>query len=346
VTVDGVGPVDIETEYLPGVIACENGGAPPAALRAQAVMARTYLYYRLFVRGATSIGNSQGSQVFTCDHRPDGPGPEHLEAAAATKGQYLTFEDEIIAAFYVAGAIPPAPDPDDPWTSCRGDGGDDPTGTEELVTYNRGKSGCDIEMSSQGSITQDCRDNPYNRGTASQNGQACLADVGVTYEEMFAMYYGEDIQLVVAQGECGGAALPEEQFCSGRSDGGFCFDKNTRIECAAGAASLTEVCDFGCSQGACVREPEAGFCAERDDGAHCDGATRIVCEGGMAAQSEACIEGCVDGACAAGGHLEIPGAPPLVGPSPGIEGGCSTVGSAGEPGWLLAGLLLVGRRRR
>ncbi|MCB9556401.1 MAG: SpoIID/LytB domain-containing protein [Deltaproteobacteria bacterium] len=42
--------LDIETEYLPRVVGCENGedAVPPAVLRAQAIMARTYLYNKLF----------------------------------------------------------------------------------------------------------------------------------------------------------------------------------------------------------------------------------------------------------------------------------------------------------
>jgi uncharacterized protein (TIGR03382 family) len=369
VMVDGVGMVDVESDYLPGVIACENGGAPPAALRAQAVMARTFLYYKLFVTGASSVGNSQGSQVYSCDHQPNGPGPEHEAAAMATQGQYLTFEDQLIASFYVAGAIPPNPDPDDPWNSCRGNGGSDPTGTEQLVTYNLGKSGCDIQMSDQGLVTTDCRDNPHNRGTASQNGQSCLANVGVEYDDMFTMYYGDDIQLVVAEGQCGGDPLPEDQFCAEQGDGAHCFDAMTRIECEGGEASLTELCDFGCGEGECVSETNLDFCADRADGAYCDRTTRVVCADEMVSQTEACPDGCLDGLCNEGGAsgddtgggvgdddsggrpagsgAETATLPPLVGPSPGLEGGCSSTGDAAPTGAMLfAGVMLVAVRRR
>jgi len=43
VTVRGVGTLDVETDYLPHVIACENGAASFEALRAQAVSARSYM---------------------------------------------------------------------------------------------------------------------------------------------------------------------------------------------------------------------------------------------------------------------------------------------------------------
>lgn len=413
VMVDGVGMVDVENDYIPGVVACENGGAPPEALRAQAVQARTFLYYKLFVTGANSVGNSQGSQVYSCSYRPNGPEAEHYAAAADTKGQYLTFENQIIASFYVAAAIPPNPDPNDPFNSCRGNGGDDPTGTENLVTYNRGKSGCDIQMSNQGLVTADCRDNPHNRGTASQNGQSCLANVGVAYDDMFTMYYGDDIQLVVADGRCGGDPLPEDEFCAAQGDGAHCFDAMTRIECAGGRAELTEECDFGCDAGVCVDEPNDDFCAGREDGSYCNDATmRTECAGEMTSLTESCDFGCGEGACVpepsndfcsgqadgaycdgsvrvecvaeaisgsaacpagcTGGSCDVTDGsgmdggddggsgggmgggraaqsgqfPPLVGPSPGVDGGCASVDARPDAVALLLGLLLFRARRR
>jgi hypothetical protein len=85
----------------PTSIACENGGADFAALQAQAVAARSYLYYKIGREGR--IGDGQGDQVYSCGR---GPGQEHIDAAASTAGQVLTYHDAVIAAFYVAGAIP------------------------------------------------------------------------------------------------------------------------------------------------------------------------------------------------------------------------------------------------
>src|SRR5262245_46539904 len=56
--VTGSGTVDVETDYLPHVIACENGAASFEALRAQAIAARSYLYYKLETSG--SIGDGTG----------------------------------------------------------------------------------------------------------------------------------------------------------------------------------------------------------------------------------------------------------------------------------------------
>ena len=54
--VTGVGVVSVEDDYLPRVVSCENGGAPLEALKAQAVAARSYLYYKLDRRGEIADG--------------------------------------------------------------------------------------------------------------------------------------------------------------------------------------------------------------------------------------------------------------------------------------------------
>ncbi|MBW2276323.1 MAG: hypothetical protein JRF63_02460, partial [Deltaproteobacteria bacterium] len=99
--VDGSGIVEVESDYLPHVVACENGGADFEALKAQAVAARTFLYYKLDTSG--SIGDGQGDQVYTCDNEP---GPEHYDAVDETSGQVVSYDDVTICSFYVAGAIP------------------------------------------------------------------------------------------------------------------------------------------------------------------------------------------------------------------------------------------------
>ena len=78
--------VAIESEYLPNVVSCENGDASLAALKAQAVAARSYLYYRLDRDGA--IGDSQRDQVYSCA-RPMSPLAHR--AVAETSGQILAY---------------------------------------------------------------------------------------------------------------------------------------------------------------------------------------------------------------------------------------------------------------
>ena len=54
--VEGTGLVDVEQVYLPSVVSCENGGADFAALQAQAIAARSYLYYKLDRAGRIADG--------------------------------------------------------------------------------------------------------------------------------------------------------------------------------------------------------------------------------------------------------------------------------------------------
>jgi uncharacterized protein YfaP (DUF2135 family) len=198
VNVEGYGMVDLENDYIPNVVACENGDAPPEALKAAAIMARGFVYYKTKVEGATVLRNSEADQVYRCSYRPNGAGPEHFAAAAATTGVHPTWRGNIIAPFYVAGNVPPRPNAADPIGSCKGTGGSNGLGTEGNVTYNYGKFDCDITMSSLGWVTSDCTRNAANRGAASQNGQSCLANFGWGATEMLEFYYGADIEMTSA----------------------------------------------------------------------------------------------------------------------------------------------------
>src|SRR5688500_6305532 len=75
VEVRGVGTLEVETDYLPHVVQCENGAASSAALEAQAIAARSYLYYKL--ERESSISDGQGDQVYSCGRDPT---TEHLAA--------------------------------------------------------------------------------------------------------------------------------------------------------------------------------------------------------------------------------------------------------------------------
>jgi SpoIID/LytB domain protein len=97
-TVVGKGAKDVETDYLPHVVACENGNADTEALKAQAVAARTFLYYK---KGTVQDGTSD--QVYTCSTQPS---QKHYEAVTATSGQVLVYSGVVICSFFVAGAKP------------------------------------------------------------------------------------------------------------------------------------------------------------------------------------------------------------------------------------------------
>ena len=185
-TVQGIGDVEVETDYLAHVVNCENGAAGFEALKAQAVSARSYLYYKLGRGG--SIMDGTGDQVYTCGREP---GPEHFRAVEETSGEVLQYAGTQVAAFYVAGARQEPPD-------CRG-GADDPTSTEHYVTYNEGLSGDGITQTMLGWVDPG---NYANRGCMSQNGSHCLAGLGWRHDDILRFYYGEDIELVRAEGAC------------------------------------------------------------------------------------------------------------------------------------------------
>lgn len=189
VQVEGQGLLDLEGDYLPHVIQCENGGANLEALKAQAIAARSVAYYNMETAG--SICDSQGCQVYGCGGTPE---PIHYQAVDETSGVYLMYNDTLTYGFYVAG------DGDTSPPSCVGVSGS----TEGWVTYNEGKSGFDVEQTALGFI-HDPGDPGYgqNRGCMSQWGARCLEnDNGYDYVGILRFYYGDDIVLEQAQGEC------------------------------------------------------------------------------------------------------------------------------------------------
>ena len=187
--VQGTNGVDIELDYLPHVIKCENGAASYEALKAQAVAARSYLYYKIDKYGTIADGTSD--QVYSCDREPS---QIHYDAVADTAGIHLVYQDTLVCTFYVAGAHPSDE------VSCIATA-DDPEdfNTEHYVTYNWGYSGDDVQQTHLGWIDED---NLANRGCMSQNGSDCLSDQGWGFEDILRFYYGADIGFSVAEGDC------------------------------------------------------------------------------------------------------------------------------------------------
>ena len=233
----GTGIIDMETDYLPHVVNCENGAAPMEALKAQAVAARSYAYYSIGLSG--SIGDSQKNQVYSCGKTP---GPQHYEAVNATLGEVVSFEGIQVAAFYVAGKAPSSPD----CVALPSDiepGGEN---TEPYVTYNWGKSGVDVEQSTLGSL-----DNyTQNRGCKSQNGATCLANQGWDYTDILHFYYGADILISSPPTPCQSTTCPpfEQNQCAvqGKSCvlvGGSPTCKEICVPHCEGALLIDENCE-------------------------------------------------------------------------------------------------------
>lgn len=247
-TVNGVGQVDVESDYLPHVVQCENGGAPPEALKAQAVAARSYLYYKLDTSGSVNDGTSD--QVYSCGRTPTAA---HIQAVQETAGIVLRYSGETICAFFVAGGIPSASDC--VWAS----GDSDPTGTEHYVTYNWGLSGSGIEQTSLGWVNPG---NVFNRGCQSQNGASCLANQGWGYEDILRFYYGDDIGIEQAVGSC----VTPTECTSGQEETRDCDLCGTeRRTCSAGGTwGSWGACE---GQGPCEPDQEetqaCGECGEQ-----------------------------------------------------------------------------------
>lgn len=183
--------VPTETDYLPHVVQCENGGANLEALKAQAIAARSVLYYAMETNG--EICDSQGCQVYSCNATPNAL---QKQAVEETAGIYLMYNDTLTYGFYVAG------DPGVQPPQCVGN--DNNAGTEKFVTYNEGKSGTDVTQTTLGFIF-DPNDFGYgqNRGCMGQWAARCLENNnGYTYEDILKFFYGDDIILVTAPGEC------------------------------------------------------------------------------------------------------------------------------------------------
>jgi MYXO-CTERM domain-containing protein len=201
VQVQGQGLLDLEGDYLPHVIQCENGGANLEALKAQAVAARSVAYYNMETSG--SICDSQGCQVYSCGATPQ---PIHYQAVDETSGVYLMYNNTLTYGFYVAGDNGTAP------PACVGVSGS----TEGWVTYNQGKTGFDVQQTALGWI-HNPGDNGYgqNRGCMGQWGARCLENNnGYDYLGILRFYYGDDIQLVQAPGACV-LPLPGDDTTSG-----------------------------------------------------------------------------------------------------------------------------------
>jgi hypothetical protein len=194
VNVQGRGWVDTEEDYLPRVIACENGNAPLEALKAQAIAARTYAKFKMDIE-RVAIPDSQAGQVYTCSRQPS---DLHRQAVRETAGQVLTYNGRITAGFYVSGARPTTstcvPSSQDIASASATD-----RRVEGYVTYNRGRTGSNVRPA-QRPIGHPA--NPHNRGVKSQNGASCLANQGRSAAQIVRFYYGDDIQLTSLGGEC------------------------------------------------------------------------------------------------------------------------------------------------
>ncbi len=224
VYVANAGALDVEAQYLPQVVCCENGAAPKGALEAQAVMARTYMYFR---NGSDGLGTQakpfQGTQADQAYHCTTSLSQACKDAVAATHDLVMAYTNDkgtliANASFFVDGPRPaclankacscaqPAatvsmsPSDHEPSCDCftfSSQGLANPA----YVTYNWSHTGSDVNATTLGSTS-----NESNRGCASQNIQACLAYAGWSYLDQLRFFYGQDIALYHPDGTAAGGA--------------------------------------------------------------------------------------------------------------------------------------------
>lgn len=210
IVVEGVSRA-METDYLPHVITCENGGANFEALKAQAIAARSVAYYAMYNDG--QICDGQGCQVYGCGADPQ---QVHYDAVAATAGQYLAYNGWLTYGFYVAG------DNQQP-ASCIDTDNGTVSGTEKWVTFNEGQTVYDVDQTELGFVyPEDLNSNGYgqNRGCMSQWGARCLENTkGYSSTDIVRFYYGADIELLQAEGAC---VVAPNQPAAGTLDGVDC----------------------------------------------------------------------------------------------------------------------------
>lgn len=229
-----------ETDYIPHVIQCENGGANFEALKAQAIAARSVAYYAMATKG--TICDGQGCQVYTCGAQPK---QVHYDAALATAGQYLSFNGWLTYAFYVAGDSKVAA------PGCVDTANDNVAPTEKYVTFNNNKKLYDVDQTTLGFVfPEDVNVAGYgqNRGCMSQWGARCLENNnGAKVGDILRFYYGADIQVLQGQGDC---VEPPNKTAEGALDEVSCASvRGWAHDPDSGAAPIHAYISFGAPLG-------------------------------------------------------------------------------------------------
>ena len=163
--------LNIETQYLPYVVAAENDIAPNQSMKAQAIASRTFAYYKKAHPSGTNfdIYDDTRDQVY---NPYLGLTTNIRNSISETNGLVIKWDGVIICAFYVSG-----------------DGS-----YAQYVTYNEGKTGDAITQSALGWVTNPPSLNPYNRGAMGQiQANALASNNGYTWRQILKYFYGADI---------------------------------------------------------------------------------------------------------------------------------------------------------
>ena len=167
--------LDLESEYLPVVIACENPDAPYESMKAQAVVSRTFALYKINYEPRSNefdVYDDERDQVYNPTVTVT---DQYKQSVKDTNGIVLRYAGEIICAFFVSGRNIPGVDE-----------------TYKFVTDNEGKTGNDIDRA-QKPIGDPA--NPHNRGCMGQiqaNELAFKKDY--KFQWILRYFYGADIE--------------------------------------------------------------------------------------------------------------------------------------------------------
>jgi peptidoglycan hydrolase-like amidase len=169
--------LDMESEYLPVVVASENPEAPYESLKAQAIASRTFAFFKMVYEPRSShydILDYEDDQVYD-PARWDILTPEKQEqikqAIRETNGLVLKYAGMIICSNYVSGN----------------------SNTIQYVTFNEGKSSNNITQTTLTDFSNPPSMTPHNRGCIGQLQANDLATQGYTYEQIIRYFYGSDI---------------------------------------------------------------------------------------------------------------------------------------------------------
>jgi peptidoglycan hydrolase-like amidase len=171
--------LDMENEYLPVVVACENYAAPYESLKAQAIASRTFAFYKILHEPRSDdydILDSESDQVYNpavFEALSHSDQERIRQAVRETREVVIRYAGVIICSSYVSGT----------------------SQTLHYVTFNEGKSGDNITQTTLNWTTVPPSKYPYNRGCMGQIQANELAEQGYNYEQILKYFYGSDISI-------------------------------------------------------------------------------------------------------------------------------------------------------
>ncbi|MEM6990235.1 MAG: hypothetical protein AAF721_07055, partial [Myxococcota bacterium] len=174
--------IAMDPDYVAKVLQCDFEKLGPVGLRAAAVAVRSTAYWQMASGKEVCSSDLLHCPNYTCDGTPS---EKFREAAEATRGQYLSFNDTVTYGYYLAGE-----EFNEASVSCQ-----HPI-EDERVTYNDDLSGDDVKQSPLGKRSETTDANyGQNRGAMSVAALECLDARGDSMGDILRFFYGKDIEI-------------------------------------------------------------------------------------------------------------------------------------------------------